>query len=162
MKNNAKLNILLRAYFFGGLVIVTILTILVSIADPASAKRQSLVEWSILGLMIGVVPMLLSFEGALINMGWLKINKPKVSSSELYRPSITYVLVKAIVIALFCNIVAALSIILLYGDQTYSELVIENVYLFVVVIVAVAALLTLWVERTRVGSMDEKSHRVKF
>ena len=144
------MNILLRLYLFGGLVAVTILTILLSIADPTRAVHLHVAKWALLGVMMSCVPIFLAAEGLLMHKGWLV--PTKLSSNQPERAGrvlIGAIILKSFILAMFCNIVASLTVSYFYGDEAFRRLIVDNAPVSVLAILVFSAALSFFIERQR-------------
>lgn len=131
--------ILIRVYFFLGLVAATIFAILLSIADPSTTKYLRVAQWALIGLLAACVPIILAIEGFLIKKGWLT-SKENTGSQLKGKARIGWMLLKPFVIALFVNTTASLLVSLLYGEQAFRILVAERAALHVMVVFTLAAI----------------------
>lgn len=137
------MTILIRVYFFGGVVAFTILAILLSIANPSSIAYVDIAKWAFFGAMVSFVPILVAIEGIFVNKKWMKV--PLSGSSNNQRGcGIQWraLLVESFVIALFCVVGASLIISSLYGDDVFRSLIINNATLLVVTLFSVSAALS--------------------
>ena len=141
--------ILLRIYFFVGLVAVTIFTILLFIADPSRTTHIDVARWALLGILAACVPILLAVEELFVQKGWLASTKTSNERQAKATLQIGRVSLKSFVIAMFINTIASLVISYLYGEEVFRTLVVERVTLFVVVVFALAMILSFILERMR-------------
>ncbi|MFC1664429.1 hypothetical protein ACFL17_02215 [Pseudomonadota bacterium] len=133
------MNILLRIYFFTGLVSLTIMLLLFAIVGHSILDNYELSKWTVLGIMASWVPILLV-------VGELVENKSK-KEGKLFNK--TTLILKSLVISVLLNVCGSLFVSYFYGDAIFRELIMSNATLFVGVIFIIAFLFLYWLEKTR-------------
>ncbi len=118
------MNLLIRIYFFTGLVILTLFSILISMLDLSKDSELFICTISLVGLQIGFILILLAISslfGLLNNM----------VSDQL---KLIKLIIPGIVIGMLLIVITSLLIDFLYGSNLVEPLIYRNAFMCVTLI----------------------------
>lgn len=133
--------IIVRSYFFVGLVATTIFFILLVIADPAHENNINVAQWALLGILVSCVPIILSLESVLLKKKWLLPSGG--DDNNRLRKEFVGVVIKSLIIAIFINIFVGLIISFIYGEEVFQVLMAGHAAQIVLLVFVLATVLSL-------------------
>ena len=118
-------NLLLRIYFFTGLVLVVGLSIVLSILNGAPQDYTGASRWVFSGILASAVPIILSVSNVIgLPTGMFK--------GHSGRSKFISVLSNGVILSMLTLAVASIIIIFLFGDATLEDYIIKNMSIGVI------------------------------
>lgn len=123
--NSLSQNLLLRVYFFGGLILLVGLSILFSILNGAPQNSLDASKWVFGGIIASTIPIILSIGSV---AGLTKKMYGNDSVNKYLFSVINGVVLSSLTVVLF-----SISIVLIYDDSIWETYVLDNMSIRVIV-----------------------------
>lgn len=123
--NSFSQNLLLRVYFFGGLILLVGLSILFSILNEAPQNYLDASKWVFGGIIASTIPIILSIGSV---AGLTK----KMYGSDFINKYL-YAVINGVVLSVLTLVLFSIFIVLIYGDNTFEIYVLDNISIGVIV-----------------------------